>query len=126
MRTEFMQHEALYRRFLAVKPATAHARKLKRDLLEEFEDTGVALAPEARARAKAIINRLEALRQEFERNVRDNKTRLAFTPDELRGMPQDYLDKAKRDDKGNYLLGFDYPDYIPFMTNADDEAARER
>ena len=126
MRTEFMQREALYRRFLAVKPASAHARKLRRDLIEEFEDTGVALAPEARGRAKAIINRLEALRQEFERNVRDNKTRLAFTPDELRGMPQDYLDKAKRDEKGNYLLGFDYPDYIPFMANADDEAARER
>jgi thimet oligopeptidase len=126
MRTEFMQREALYRRFLAVKPAAPHARKLRRDLLDEFEDTGVALGPEARARAKTIINRLEALRQEFERNVRDNKMRLAFAPEELRGMPQDYLDQAKRDDKGNYLLGFDYPDYIPFMANADDEAARER
>ena len=73
-----------------------------------------------------VTSRLEELRQEFDRNVRDNKTRLTFTADELRGMPQDYLDQAKRDDKGNYLLGFDYPDYIPFMANADDEAARER
>ena len=126
MRTEFMQREALYRRFVAIKPATPHARKLKRDLLDEFEDTGVALGAEQRSRVKAIINRLEALRQEFDRNVRDNKTRLTFTPDELRGMPQDYLDKAKRDDQGNYLLSFDYPDYIPFMANADDEAARKR
>jgi thimet oligopeptidase len=126
MRTEFMQREALYRRFVAVKPAAPHARKLKRDLLDEFEDTGVALGTEARGRVKAIINRLEELRQEFDRNVRDNKTRLTFTPDELRGMPQDYLEKAKRDDKGDYLLGFDYPDYIPFMANADDEAARMR
>jgi len=126
MRTEFMQREALYRRFVAVKPATPHARKLKRDLLEEFEDTGVALGAEARGRVKAIINRLEELRQEFDRNVRDNKTRLTFTPDELRGMPQDYIGKAKRDDQGNYLLGFDYPDYVPFMANADDETARKR
>jgi len=125
-RTEFMQREALYRRFVAVKPAAPNARKLKRDLLDEFEDTGVALGTEARSRAKAIINRLEELRQEFDRNVRDNKTRLTFTPDELRGMPQDYLDKAKRDDKGNYLLSFDYPEFIPFMANADDEAARKR
>jgi len=126
MRTEFMQREALYRRFLAVKPAAPHARKLRRDLLDEFEDTGVALGSEARGRAKTIINRLEELRQEFERHVRDNKTRLSFTPEELRGMPQDYLDKAKRDDKGNYLLSFDYPDFIPFQTNADNEAARKR
>ncbi len=126
MRTEFMQREALYRRFVAVKPSAPHARRLKRDLLEEFEDTGVALGAEARGRAKSIINRLEELNQEFARNVRDNKTRLTFSPDELRGMPQDYLDKAKRDERGNYLLGFDYPDYIPFQTNADDEAARRR
>ena len=126
MRTEFMQREALYRRFVAVKPATPHQRKLRRDLLDEFEDTGVALGAEARGRVKAIINRLEELRQEFDKNVRDNKTRLVVTPEELRGLPQDFLDQAKRDDKGNYLLGFDYPEYIPFITNADDEAARKR
>ena len=121
-----MQREALYQRFLKVKPTAPHARKLKRDLLDEFEDTGVALGADARARAKAILNKLEELNQEFSRNVRENKTRLTFTPEELRGMPQDYLDKAKRDEQGNYLLSFDYPDYIPFQTNADDEAARKR
>lgn len=126
LRTEFMQREALYRRFLAVKPTAPHARKLKRDLLDEFEDTGVALGTEARARAKVIINRLEELNQEFSRHVRENKTRLTFTPDELRGMPKDYLEKAKRDDQGNYLLSFDYPDFLPFLANADDEAARKR
>ena len=126
MRTEFMQREALYRRYVAVKPTTPHARKLKRDLLDEFEDTGVAFGVEARARAKAIINRLEELNQEFSRNVRENKTRLTFTPAELRGMPKDYLDKAKRDDQGNYLLSFDYPDFLPFLANAHDEAARKR
>jgi len=41
-------------------------------------DTGVALSPEKRARMKAILQRLEEIRQEFDRNVRDNKTRLAF------------------------------------------------
>jgi thimet oligopeptidase len=125
-RTEMMQREPLYQRFLAIKPVAPHARKFKRDLIEAFEDTGVVLPVDKRARVKEIIQRLELLRQEFDRNVRDNKTRLSFAPEELAGMPQDYLDKAKRDDKGNFLLGFDYPDYLPFMANADDESARKR
>jgi thimet oligopeptidase len=125
-RTELMQREGLYQRFLAIKPTKPHDQKFKRDLVEAFEDTGVVLPADKRARAKAIIQKLELLRQEFDRNVRDNKTRLAFTQQELAGMPQAYLDQAKRDEQGNYLLSFDYPDFLPFMSNADDEAARKR
>ena len=124
--TELYQNEKLYRRIKAVQPQTAPARKLRKDLLNDFEDTGVALAPARRERVKAILKRMEELRQEFDRNVRDNKTRLVFTPAEMKGLPEDFVARAKRDDQGNYLLGFDYPDYIPYMTNADDEAARQR
>jgi thimet oligopeptidase len=125
-RTEIMQREPLYQRFVAVNPGTPFQKKFKRDLIEAFEDTGAVLPADKRARAKEIIQRLEVLRQEFDRNVRDNKTRLAFTEQELAGMPEAFRAKAKRDDKGSYLLGFDYPDYFPFMANADDEAARKR
>jgi thimet oligopeptidase len=124
--TELFQNEKLYRRIKAVQPHSAPAKKLKKDLLEDFEDTGVALAPAKRERVKAILKREEELRQDFDRNVRDNKTKLTFTPAEMKGLPEDFIARAKRDEQGNYLLGFDYPDYIPFVTNADDEAARQR
>ena len=124
--TDIRQNEALYARIKAAAPKDAVGLKLRKDLLDQFEDAGIALAPEKRARLKAILDRLEEIRQEFERNVRDNKTRLAFTAEEVKGLPQDYLDRAKRDDKGNYLLGFEYPEYVPFMANADDEGARRR
>ena len=75
---------------------------------------------------KAILTRLEELSQAFSRNIRDNNQRLIFKPGEVAGLPPEYLAKAKRDDQGNYLLGFAYPEYIPFMENADDSAARRR
>ena len=124
--TEIFQNENLYRRFKAVKTATPHQRQLRKDLLETFEDKGVALAPEKRAQVKAILDRLEVLRQEFDKNVREDKTRLSFTAEEMQGLPRSYLDRARRDDKGNYLLGFDYPEFEPFMNLADNEAARQR
>src|SRR5438067_2319557 len=33
---------------------------------------------------------------------------------------------ARRDDKGKFLLGFEYPEYEPFMSNSENEEARRR
>src|SRR5260370_601074 len=125
-RLELFQNEKIYARFHRAGLADAIDRKLKQDVVEAFEDTGVALPPEKRARMKAILQRLEEVRQAFERNVRDNKTRLAFSAEEVKGLPASYLESARRDDKGNYLLGFEYPEYEPFMANAENEEARRR
>jgi len=124
--TELYQNGALYARIKALTARTGPAAKMRKDLLDTFEDNGAALDPDKRARLKAVADRLEEIRQEFDRDIRDNQTRVVFSPDEVTGLPRDYLDKAKRDDKGNFLLGFDYPEYLPFMANAENEEARRR
>jgi thimet oligopeptidase len=124
--TDLLQNRKLYDRVRTVKASASADRKFRKDMLDAFEDTGVALPPPKRVRMKEIIQKLEEARQEFERNIRDNSTRLTFKPEEMKGLPAAYLEKAKRDEQGNYLLGFDYPEYFPFMTNADDEEARRR
>src|SRR5712671_526694 len=124
--TELFQNEKIYAHFQRITPTDRIDRKLKKDVVEGFEDTGVALPPDKRARMKLILQRLEEVRQAFARNIRDNKTRLAFSPEEMKGLPASYLEKARRDDKGNYLLGFEYPEYEPFMANAENEEARRR
>jgi thimet oligopeptidase len=124
--TELFQNEALFERVTAVTPVTAVQRQFKKDLIETFEDTGVALPQDRRARAKAISERLVVLNQEFSRNIRDNETRVAFTPEECEGLPAAYLARVPRDEQGRIVLGFDYPDFNPFMANARDEEARRR
>ena len=124
--TELLQNEEIYARFQRAAPADDIDRKLRQDVMEAFEDTGVALPPEKRARMKAILQRLEEVRQAFARNIRDNKTRLAFAAEETKGLPASYLERARRDGKGNFLLGFEYPEYEPFMSNAENEEARRR
>jgi thimet oligopeptidase len=123
---DLFQDEKLYALIKAVTPADAVERKLRQDLLWAFEDTGVSLPPAKRARMKQILARLQELSQDFERDIRDNDRRLVFTPEDVKGLPADYLARAKRDDQGNYLLGFAYPEYYPFMENADSSAARRR
>jgi thimet oligopeptidase len=124
--TELFQNEALYERVRRVEPRTNAQKQLKKDLLEAFEDSGVALPPEKRDRFKAISERLIELAQEFSKNIRENKTILTFTKEECEGLPQSYLDRVPRDDEGNIVVGFDYPDFMPFMANAVNDAARKR
>ena len=124
--TVLLQNEGIYARFQRAAPADDIDRKLKQDVVEAFEDTGVALPPEKRVRMKTILQRLEEVRQAFARNIRDNKTRLAFAAEETKGLPASYLERARRDGKGNFLLGFEYPEYEPFMSSAENEEARRR
>lgn len=123
---EVYQNERLFERVRAVEPVTPAHRQLKKDLIESFEDTGVALPPDRRARAKAIADTLMALDQEFSKNLRENPTRLTFTPQECLGLPAAYLERVPRDAAGDIVLGFDYPDFNPFMANASNERARQR
>jgi len=123
---EIYQDEKLLGRVRAAEPANPAQANLRKDLLDAFEDSGVALAPDKRARAKAIFDRLTALRQEFARNLRDNQAKVTFTPAEMEGLPEAYLKAQKRDAEGNYVLGVDYAAYFPFMSGAKDEAARKR
>jgi len=124
--TELLQNEKIYRRIVAVKPANAREEKLRRDLTEGFEDSGVSLPAEKRARAKAISARLEEIRQAFERNVREDPTRVAFTAAELRGAPEAFLKASERDAEGNYVLKPDDPTSFVVMDNVADAAARKR
>ena len=124
--TELFQNETLYERVRAVSAASGAQRQYRKDLLEAFEDSGVSLAPEKRQRFRKISERITELAQEFSKNIRENKTAVRFTPAECDGLPAGYVERARKDDDGNIVLGFDYPDYVPFMMNAKNDAARKR
>jgi thimet oligopeptidase len=101
-------------------------RELKRQLVESFDDAGVALPPTQRARAKALNDRIGELSQAFERNVRDAKVKVPATEAELAGVPEAVWKALPRDADGRVLLGLDYPTLDPVLQSADSAALRER
>ena len=124
--TDLFQSRKLYARVEAARPAGAHQAKLRKDLIEGFEDSGASLPAAKRARARAIFDELEELRQAYDRNIRDDPTKVVLKPEEMQGLPQAYLEAHKKDAEGNYVLGLDYPSYFPFMARARDAGARSR
>jgi len=122
----FQQNAKIYALLKQVQPADDIDARLLRDQLDAFEDSGVALSPERQERARALTNEITRLGQEFDRRVREDQTRSPFTAAELAGVPKEAWKNAKRDSKGRYLLGVDYPTYDAVMQGAKRGASRER
>ena len=120
------QNETLYRAAKALQPADAIDREFVQFAIDGFEDSGVGLAPAERERAKALNDRIADLGQQFSKRLRDEKTQVAFTVDELAGVPDAVWRDKPRDAEGRVLLGLDYPTYGPVVERAEQGATRER
>jgi thimet oligopeptidase len=124
--TTLAQNEALYKAAKATRPADAIDRQFLKTTLEGFEDAGVSLPAGPRARAKAILDRVNELSQIFDKNIRDEGVLLAFTEAELAGVPEAVWKNNKRDPQGRVQLGLDSPTYTPVMQGATDASVRQR
>ncbi|HLQ27435.1 MAG TPA: M3 family metallopeptidase [Acidiferrobacterales bacterium] len=126
LENQIYQSAALYQRFKSLAPFDPIDKMAQQILLEQFEDRGVNLAEDKREQARKIFDRLDKLQQDFARNLRDNKTKLNFTAEELAGVPEDFLATTTRDEHGNYLIGFDYPEIDAVMGYAENGETRRR
>lgn len=120
------QESALYRAARRLQPADETDRQLLTNLLRDFEDAGVSLPPAQRARAKQLNDRIAALGQQFDRNIRDANLRVPFSKADLRGVPEAVWKDAKPGPDGRLLLGVEAPTYGPVLQLAESAAARER
>ena len=98
--------------------------RLLRLTLRDFRRAGVDRDEQTRARLIEISDRQTLLGQEFSRNIRDDVPTVRLRPEQLAGLPQDFIDAHPVDDDGLVTLTTDYPDSIPFRTFAHDAAAR--
>lgn len=126
LENSLFQNAAIYERIRRIEGASGPDAVLKKNLSEGFEDAGVTLPEDKRQRAKTILDRLDVLAIDYQRNTREKRGTVSFSTSEMEGLPAYYLAKRKPDAQGNYLLGMDYPDYFPFMENAVSGEARRR
>lgn len=124
--TSIYQNRKLYAQFKKLNATDPVDQKFLKDILQEFEKTGVQLSTRQQKRLKEIMQQGTRLEQDFAKNIRDNPEKVELTPAELTGLPERYIAGLKKNARGNYLLGFDAPEYQPFMALAESDAARQR
>jgi len=122
--TELRQDRALYDVFAALDPAGLDptAARLLEKTLEEFRRAGVDQDEATRKRLAEISERITAIDQEFSRTIRDDVRTVKATPEQLAGMPEDWLAAHPVDEDGLVTVTTDYPDAVParmFVRDAD-------
>ncbi len=126
--SEVLLDRSLYDALAAVdvKAADANTKRFAMLTLRDYKRAGVALDDAKRKRIHEIDDESTKVGQQFDKNVAED-TRFIEVTDKARlaGMPPDWVDAHKPDAKGVIKITTDYPDYIPFVTYADDDALRK-
>lgn len=94
-------------------------------LLRDFRRAGVDKDEPTRERIRALKDELVKIGQDFGKNIREDVRKIELnTVEELAGLPEDYVAKHQPGDDGKIVITTDYPEYIPFMTYADNDDLR--
>ena len=99
--------------------------KLVKEMLIGFKYKGMDLNDEDLEKYKALNKKESQNAISFDQNIREYKDPLIVTREQLNGLDEDYIQKLQKTDDGKYIVTLDYPDVIPFMKSAEDEAARK-
>lgn len=134
--TEMGQNKGLYRAYETVanneyEQLNQAQQKIIDNALRDFRLSGIDLEGAAKSRYREIQQELSQLQTKFEENLLDATNawhKHVTDADALRGLPQSALDllqqNAKREGKDGWLLGLDFPSFLPVMSYADDRALR--
>lgn len=101
------------------------ARLLDKTLLG-FKRNGLGLPKEQREELKALMKQLVEIEIEFSKRLREVDDCLYVTNEELKGLPEDYKARLKKAPDGRRIVTMNYPDYLPFMANAECGEARRK
>lgn len=118
----------LYDVFAAIDDAAvAHhplAARVLAKVRDDFRRSGVDKDEATRARIAEVRERITELDQEFSRVIRDDVRTVRVTPQQLAGMPDDWLSAHPVDDEGMVTVTTDYPDSVPVRMFARDQDVR--
>ena len=94
-------------------------------LLRDYRRSGVDKDEPTRAKLRKIKDEMVKVGQEYDRRVREDKRTVKLAPDELKGLPEDFLKAHAPGKDGKVAVTTEYPDYFPVLSYADAESTRK-
>ena len=100
------------------------AQRVLERTLRDFRRSGVDRDEATRNRLRELNERAILLSQEFSKNVRQDVRSIRVRPEQLAGLPRDWVQAHPVESDGLVTVTTDYPDVVPFRTFAHDAQAR--
>ncbi|MBQ77535.1 MAG: tetraacyldisaccharide 4'-kinase [Cellvibrionales bacterium] len=127
LNTDVSLSNAIYEQLNIINLATddKDAVRFQKKLLQSYVRSGVNQPAETRKIIRQLQNDIAELGQLFSKNIRDDVRHIAIqSADDLKGLPQDYIDKLDRNEQGQQLITTDYPSVFPFLRYAHSDQHR--
>lgn len=125
-------NEELYKKVKAFSE-TEEARALEgeearllQDSLRDFRRLGHELEPDRRARMQELNRHLIDNGIAFDKNIRDDKTTVRVSREELEGMPEWWINELEQNDNGTYRVTMEYPHVNPILDQAINRETRRK
>ncbi len=114
-RAEFAADPRVARAFAALDTTvlTAEEKLLVARTLRDYRRAGADRDEPTRQRIRSLSETLDRLNNQFEGNIAGDTTRIPATPDEVAGMPPDWIAAHERDAQGRVILTTSYSDFFP-------------
>ena len=107
-----------------VSTAPADTQRYHFRTLQGFKLSGVDKDEQIRAQIRNINDQLTQLGQQFDRNILEDVRYIEVTPEQLEGMPADFIAAKKIEDNGKIRISTRYVDSIPVYTYAHSDEVR--
>jgi len=95
-------------------------------MLTNYKLSGVDKDEATRAKVTQLQKEITETGLKFAENIRDDKGDIPLKPEDLKGLPQDYIDAHKPGADGLVHLTFAYPDIFPILDYADIRETRRK
>ena len=89
------------------------------DTMRAYKRMGFDLDIDKRQQLKTNLKELTELATGFEKTIAEYQDHIIVRKEELKGLPEAYINGLKRDDEGNYIVTLAYPDFFPFRERCD-------
>ena len=102
-------------------------KRLLEHTLRDYRRAGMELPADRRRKLTEAQKEITRLSIEFERNIREDESRVPLTRAELAGMSDDYIASLEPKRSGDvFLVGLSYPEFVPILDFCEDEMTRNK
>ncbi len=118
LQTRAQLSRPLYERLSAVdvSDADAKTRRFVEVTLRDYRLSGIDQDPPSRVRIEALQDEITVLEQTFMKNITEDVRGIDVrSPEDLAGMPADWIASHPPGEDGMVRVTTNYPDYMPFM-----------
>jgi len=127
--TDLSLNRDVYDAIAAVDPKglDAETRYFREKELRDFRRAGVDRDEATRKKVSELNEHLTLLSQQFGRNIRQDRRFITVdSPDDLKGLPEDFIKSHPAGDDGKIKITVENPDYVPVLRYAENGDVRKR